>query len=342
MDVRRLNGVVTGSPFVLVSLVLVAVRFLAPTLSAALAIAGVDTKGIDSAFELYAGFLPAVLFAFAGLLIASWPGGFPRSRWLLLTILLILAVVAQWFGQLNPSLRLLAGSFVGSVLDGTVAAAILALYLFLDCALVERNVPPFARDGFRALGLGYALSYAFHAFRLIDYSYVFGWSIPSGLLWLLDYGPVIVLSFLSVYFWFELAVRPGLQGRVPVVAFAPPVAVAALGLAASGGLGGFILSNALAWGGSYLVFSPTSVSLSIVGFAVGAFLSVAWRLRAGLPRPTWGLVVGGVSVAACAGILSFGGTLPSLAGIALGLSLVARGLGTASASGTTTVVTSDK
>jgi len=317
---------VDSRAFILLSIALVAIRFATPTVSAGLAVADVDTTGLDASFEIYMGVLPGILFFLALLVVNTWPGGFGRDPWILLAVALSIAVTVQWAGQVNPSLRILTGSFVGAILDGTVAATILAFFLGLDRRVVRAGVAPMARDGFRALGYGYTLSYVLHAFRLIDFRYAFGQALPSGLLWLLDYGPTITLSFLSIYFWFELSVPSSRGGLRRVLVIAPPVVVATLGLAASQGLGGFLMSNALAWGGSYLVFSPTSASLSIVGFAIGAFLATAWALFGRLSRRPWRHVVGGTVVVAVAGILSFGGTLSSLAGIVLGLTIVARGL----------------
>jgi len=327
VDVRRLALAGVRSPaFVPVALLLVAPRFAAPTLIAFLGVRGLDTEGLDAFFTAYSAVLPVVLVAFLGDTILTWPGGVRARSLLALAGTLLVLSLAIVLLVVEPSTRLVAvpwGALVlGLVGAGSVVAFGLGLQRDLDAAVPLGS----AADGFRALWVGFGAAYGIESLRLVDYGYLVGWSPPSGLVWLWDYGPTMLLSLLAIYFWLDLSFLRSRSTADRGISLAVPLAGAVLGLAASQGLGGFILSNALTWGGSYAIFSPTSVSLSVVGFAVGGAVAVAWSLRGRMPRGPWRLVVGGIFVAALSGIRPFGGTVASVSGILLGLAATGRGL----------------
>ena len=327
MDVRRLALAEVRSPaFVPGALLLVAPRFAAPTLIAFLGVRGMDTEGLDAFFTAYSAVLPVVLVAFLGDTILTWPGGVRARSLLALAGTLLVLSLAIVLLVVEPSTRLVAvpwGALVlGLVGAGSVVAFGLGLQRDLDAAVPLGS----AADGFRALWVGFGAAYGIESLRLVDYGYLVGWSPPSGLVWLWDYGPTMLLSLLAIYFWLDLSFLRSRSTADRGISLGFPLAGAVLGLAASQGLGGFILSNALTWGGSYAIFSPTSVSLSIVGFAVGGVVAVAWALRGRLAWGPWRLVVGGIFIAALSGIRPFGGTVASVSGILLGLAATGRGI----------------
>lgn len=323
---ERLAAFVTGRVFLPLAILLVGIRFAAPTVTAYLGVRGVDTTALDGAFEFYAGILPAILFSMAALILLSWPRGF-RWDWATLLAAALTAVAAVlWPGEVDPGLRIVSSPWTSLVFGVIIAGTIVAFEVALELRIVGAGASAFARDGFRAFGGGFALAYLLRSLRLVDYLLVLGQPLPSGAQWLLNYGPMLVLSLLAICFWALIAARTARGAPTWIRALAPPAAAAVAGFVVSEGLGGFILSSALTWGGSYAVFVPTSASLSLVGFAVGAFFATAWILYAALPRPVWRLVSGGIVVAALAGILPFGGGFASLAGIVLGLVCAARGI----------------
>lgn len=321
----RLVAVANGRMIPLAAVLLMAIRFSAPSTSAALGVQGVDTRGLDAFFLAYTNVLPLAAAFLASVVLLAWPRGFGWGEWLLVAGLLTLDVVF-WLGEVDRELRLAWGPLATLPLGLGVTATILAYGMALEARLRRVRPSEISRDGFRALYGGFALAYFLGSLRFIDYQTVLGAPLPSGMLWFLNNGPILVLSAISLAFWLMLAVRPasGVAGALLVLAL--PVLGALTGIVFSQGLGGFILSNFLAWGGSYGVFVPTSISLGLVGFAVGAFLATAWTLRSRLGRPAWWFITCGVSTTALAGIQAFGGTLASLAGILLGLTLAARGL----------------
>jgi len=312
--------------FPLFAVLLVGIRFVAPSTSAALSIQGHDTAALDAFFVFYAGLLPAIVAVLVAVHMFTWPGGFGWDRWLLLGLVLTVWDLVFWSGEVDPGYRILRGPWATLPLGLGVTATVLTYGVALEVRLPRGSSRSISREGFRALYGGFALASLLGSLRFIDYRYAFGTLPPSGWLWTLNYGPVIILCSFSVYFWALLAVRPASGVAVAVGPMALPLLGALTGFVVSQGLGGFILSNVLAWGGAFEVFVPTSLSLAIVGFAVGAFLATALALRGGLPDRGWRLVIGGVFVTALAGILAFSGTLASLAGILLGLTCAARGL----------------
>ena len=313
------------------AIVLVAVRFATPTVVAVLGVAGVDTAPLAGALYGYDLILPAVLFPMAVLALATWPGGFRLGGFRLdfgvaLAVTSAVAAAVLWAGEVDPSVRVSGGPWASLPLGAAVALAILGSTLALDARLRETGTPLGARTGLRTLGLGLGLAYLVRALRLVDYGTALGGPLPSGLLWLLDYTPVLLLSSLSVFEWGRVVLFRA-HGRAGFArALAPPVVVGLAGSAVATGAGGFYLSNALTWGGSYVVFGPTVVSLFVVGFAIGAFAATSWSLLARLPRTAWRLLTGGVTVAGLAGLVAFAGSLTSLAGIVLALTIVGIGL----------------
>ncbi len=320
-------GLTSRRAFVPAALVLVAIRFGAPTLLAYLGVRGVDTPALDAAFELYAGILPPVLFVLVVAVLLPAAARVRWTRWLVAALGLTVAALALWLGEVFPDLRIAASAWTGLVLGVLAGGAIAAFERSFEGLWdVSGGV---SLEGFRALGAGFAVAYILESLRLVDYRYSVGVSLPSGVLWALDYGPILVLSFLSLLLWFRISVPAVRTPRDELWAVLPPILVAGLGAAVAAGVGriGFILSNALAWGGGYAIFSPTFVSLGLVGLATGAFFSVARVLRARMPPDAWRFVAGGIGIACLAGILPFGGVGASFAGIVLGLACVARGLG---------------
>lgn len=328
MDSRRawIAAVVEGPWLVLAALALLALRFIAPTLTAFLAVRGVDTTALDEFFSAYAGALPAVLLPAAYLILVTWPDrprpGIPLGMAAALTLL----ALVLWAGEVDASLRLLEGGWVHTVFGVVVAAALLAYGWEFEGRIARAGATAVSREAFRALGWGFAFAYLVRSFQLLDYRTILGQPLPSGLAWLLVYAPTLALSALSIVHWIRFATWPAREPRALAVAFVPPLAVGALGAAASSGLAGFILANALTWGGSYAVFAPIEASLPLVGFAAGAFVSTAWAFRPRLHRASWRLLFGGVAAAALSGLLPFGGGLLSLSGIVLGLAFAARGI----------------
>lgn len=325
----RLDRWVRDPVLSVLAVVLFAVRFAAPSASAALGVAGYETSGFDAAMLVFDGLLPLIAGALVAAVILLWPRGLAVTRWIPLTLFLVAADVVLWLGEAVPSLRLVEGPWASLPLGVTAAATIAVWGLALDRRLRLDSDRSLRLEGFRAVYLGFTLAYLLGSLRFIDYRYALGVALPPGVLWLLDYGPVLLLGGCSVFMWLRVAL-PGCRGtREPVASLAFPLLGILAGVAVSQGLAGFILSNTLAWGGAYEVFTPTAVSLGFVGLAVGCFISVALMLRGRITSESWRFLVAGVSVASFAGILAFGGTLASVAGILLGLVLAARGLASA-------------
>ena len=317
---------VSGRALIPIAVLLVALRFAAPTAIAGLGVTGIDTRPVDSAFSAYAGVLPAILVVLVVFVVWAWPGSFPRSRAAWLTAFLVSVTAILWLGQADARLRLYASPWSGLALGAFAAAALGGWLMALGRSLPDRGGRDVRRSGLRALGLGFAGAFLLSSLRLVDYGYELGTPLPPGLVWFLDYSPTLLLSFLAVGYWVELVL---LRAKLPVEAtwtIGPVAAIAIVGLALSQGFGGFLMSNALTWGGGYAVFAPTSASLTIVGTGVGGFVSIALRLRTTMDRRHWRFLVGGVLTAAFSGITPFGGVLPSLSGILLGVTLAARGL----------------
>lgn len=308
---------------------LIAVRFVAATVTAFAGIEGMDTRGLDAAFELYSDLLLLLLFLVVGLRIAACGPSLWRRWGFLVFLVSAVAEVALWLGTVNPATRILRGN-LGAWSDfATGMAAVVALTAFAWTLLVwlrGSGAPRAGLDGFRMLALGFGTALALRSIRLLDFPYLFGWALPSGVLWTLDFGPALILAALAVAGWARFAWHSASPARERLVLAGIPLTVAIVALAAAlGVLGGFIASNALAWGGSYTVFAPTSVSLPLVGFGVGAFLGTAWVAGRRLPdRASW-LLFGGVAVAAFAGIQTSAGTLASFAGLLTGYVTTARG-----------------
>lgn len=309
-----------------VAVLLFALRFLAPSLTASLGVQGWDTSGLDAFFGVYDAALPVMAALLATLLITTWPGGFDPGVWTFAAVFLAGCVVVFWAGEADPGLRLVQGPWAPLALGTAVTGAIVAHGHGLEGCTGGTAQATEARRGLRGVYVGFALAYLLGCLRFVDFQVGLGVTLPSGLLWFLAYGPTLVLCALSVIFWTlwtrEESVTLGNLARRGAL----PVLGALLGLAVSHGLGGFILSSTLTWGGAYEVFVPTWLSLATVGFAAGAFLSTAWFLRGSVSASSWGFIFGGVSVAALGGIGFFGGALGSLAGILLGLTCIARGL----------------
>ena len=309
---------------------LVAIRFVAATITAFAGIEGMDTRGLDAAFELYSNALLVALLFLVGIGLDAWTPSFRRQRGFLLFLGLAAAVVVQWIGVVVPGLRLVTGAaapWSDFLLGATAALALAVLASVLAARLAASGASPSGIDWYRSLGFGFAAALLLRSIRILDTNYLFGWELSPGLLWTLDFGPSLLLAALAIGAWSTLALPRVPRGRDRLLCVAVPFAFAATALAAAlGVLGGFIASNALAWGGSYTVFAPTTVSLPIVGFGVGAFVATAWTLGRRLPRPAARLIFGGVAIAALAGIQTSAGTLASFAGLLAGIVCTARGL----------------
>ena len=321
-----LRRIVGGPAFAVLGVTLLGVRFFAPTLVAFLGVQGVDVSALDVGFSWYSGLLPIVLIPLSGIVLWCTPGVFPRDARFVLACALTAAAGILWVASLDSPLRLLASPWTALILGVAAAAAIASWEGAIGGRLARAGATDRAVLGFRALGIGYAVAFLLWSARFVDYSYELGLALPEALTRVLDYGPALLLSFLSAAFWIEIAVQGSSGARARLRAFGPPAGFALVGLALSQGLGGFILSHVLTWGGAYALFAPTYVSLPVVTFAIGAFLAVSWTLRSRMPRIAWRSLVGGVLCVALAGILPLGGAFPSLAGIVLGLVLAARGL----------------
>lgn len=328
--VRRGASILDRPAVVALLVFLVGVRFAASTATAFAGIEGLDTRGLDATFELFSEVLLVVLLIVAALGLVD-QGPWPTLR-LGLGVFLGLcgATVLLWTGVVDPGLRVLSGGLAAWQDFALGASASLAVAV-LTAASVRRlpvfEPPSAAREGLRAVGGGFALALFLRSLRLVDFVYLFGWTPPSGLWWVLDFGPSLVLTALAVFFWLQRVV---LISRTRAdwsrVLLPPALLAAAAEGAAVGVLGGFIASNALAWGGSYTVFAPTAVSLPVVGFGVGAFVSTAWAVSGRIPRPSAWLIFGGIAIAALAGIQTSAGTLASFAGLLAGVACVSRGL----------------
>lgn len=320
----RGGGLGTGWAVPLTALLLVGIRFAAPSATAALGVQGIDTSGLNAAFRAYNLAVPALAAVLAAILLWTWPHALRLDRWILLALAGIVATLVFWAGEADPAYRLVWGAWATIPLALSVTATILAYGFAMGHRL--RGAGALSTLGLRALTGGFAAAYLVGALRFIDYHAALGEALPSGGLWLMDYAPTFVPCAISVSFWLMMAARPAPGAAGVFKSWALPLAGAAVGVGVAQGLGGFILSNALAWGGAYEVFVPTALSLAVVGFAVGSFLATAWVLRGRVPDPRWRLIVCGVSATALAGLLFFDGALASLAGILLGLTLAGRGV----------------
>lgn len=313
-----------------VLVLLVGVRFVASTLTAFAGIEGIDTRGLDAGFEVFSYLLLAVLFIVAAVALSDVRATAWSSPRLVLFLGLTSVTLVLWLGVMNPNLRVLTGGLAAwqDFALGTAASLALGVITWhLADRLPASERPNLPRDGLRAVGGGFALALLLRSIRLLDFGYVFSWTPPSGLLWILDFGPSLILTGLALLFWSRLVVTRSETGKDWARALLPPgiLALAAEG-AAVGALGGFIASNALAWGGSYTVFPPTVVSLPIVGLGVGAYLSTAGVVGVRTPRASAWLLFGGIAIAALAGIQTSAGTLASFAGLLAGVACVGRGL----------------
>lgn len=328
----RLKALVDGPPLIPVIIVLVGIRFAAPSLTAFAGIEGVDPRGLDTAIEVYSDVLLVVLFLLLAVLVQPVSKRVWRDPGFLLFGSLLAAATIQWVGMVLPGARLVSGSlgpWADWLLAITATADLAVLTVILGGHLTRPAVAPARRDAVRALGFGFSAAYLLRSTRLLDFAYLFGWTLPSGVVWVLDFGPALLLALLAVVAWIRTARSANGAGAAWIGHQALPILAALLALgAAVGALGGFIIANALAWGGSYIVFSPTTVSLPIIGFGIGAFLSTAWTFRSMLPRDAWRLAFGGAAIAALAGIQTSAGTLPSVVGVMTGVACAARGVST--------------
>ncbi len=327
---ERRKGLLNRPAILLLLVILVGIRFVAATVTAFAGIEGIGTRGLDTVFEIYSDMLLVTLFFVAAVGLSAWEPSLLARRGFLLFLGLSGATLVLWVGVVNPDLRILAGSFAAGsdFLLGAAASLALAVAVWiLGDRVSEAGSSPVAADGFRSFGWGFTTALFLRSIRLLDFAYLFGWTPPPGLLWTLDFGPSLLLAAIAVVWWIRLVLVPrsGLQDHG--LGLAVPVVSAAIAwAAASGVLGGFIVSNALAWGGSYTVFAPTALSLPVVGFGVGAFVSTAWHVGGRMLRPARWLIFGGVAIAALAGIQTSAGTLGSFAGLLAGIVCSALGL----------------
>lgn len=322
----RLDAIANGAAAAWGAGLLLAVRFAAPSVTASLGVEGVDTSALNAFFGVYNAVLPILAALLAAILLVTWPRALRVDLWMVLALAAVVGSVVAWAGEVDPTYRIVWGPWSTLPLTLAVTAAIGFYGIALDRDLGRAAIGGTPRDGFRALFGGYAIAYLLGALRFVDYRYALGLSLPSGVLWLLNYAPTLIPSLLALYFWIMLTWRPERSAMGIVRFLGPPLLGGFVGVVVAEGLGGYILSNVLAWGGAYEVFVPTTFSLGLVGFSVGAFLSTTWTLRGRLPEPAWRFAVCGVSATALAGILFFDGALASLAGILLGLTLTCRGV----------------
>lgn len=303
---------------------LLALRFGSSFGLAYLAVSGVNTSGLEGLAGAFGILVPFVLFAILGVLAIEHLGSRAQVR-LIAAAVLSAIVGVQWAGVLVPALRVLVGPASDLILGLTVAATLVAFAAAFDATLAGPDAGPQRRTWFRGFTGAFAAAYAWQSFTLVDYSATLGLPIPSGLAWLLAYGATLLLCVAALTAWWSLGwpdrTRRGLARR-----WLPPLFGAALGALAPIGIGGFLLSHLLAWGGGYTTFPPYEVSLGIVGLAAGAYLAIALALRQRLPRRSWQLIVGGAATAAFAGLQPLAGSLGSLAGLSLAMAWVARGL----------------
>jgi len=305
---------------------LTAIRFASSTVAAFLAIEGLDTRGIDAFFEAYARVLPLLLVPFGALAVLTWPEPFRIDAWSGLTLVLLATSAVFWAGFLEPGLLLLKGPWGALGLGLSVSGALLAESLAFDRRIALRSASLRARGGLWALAAGFALAYLVSSVRLMDLRTLLDAPLPAGAEWLLAYGPSLLLVALALAHWITVAWPEARGPRGWLQVLGPPLAFAALGAALSQGLGGYVFSHLQTWGGSYLVFVPTVVSLTLVGLAFGGALSVVLVLRTRMSPPAWRLLTAGLFVALFSGILAFDGALVSLSGLALGVAYVARAL----------------
>lgn len=320
------EGLANGRALPLGAVILFAIRFAGPSVAASLGVQGLDTSGLDLFLSGYDAAVPVLAAFLIGILVLTRPRLLRFDPWIIVALLAAIASVVAWAGEVDPTYRLLRGPWAPLPLACSVVAAILLFGIALDRRLGEAGVERMPRGAFRTLYVEFAVAYLAGGLRFVDYATALGSSPPTGLLWLLDYGPTFLLCAGALYFWLVWVVLPSRTVTGWARGLGGPLAGTVGGIAVSQGLGGFVLSNVLAWGGAYEVFSPTAVSLAVVGFAVGSFLAIAWVLGRRLPAREWWLVIGGVCVTGLAGLVFFDGALASLAGILLGLTLVARGL----------------
>lgn len=322
----RLESLATGTALPIGAVLLLAIRFAAPSATASLGVAGVDTSALNAIVGIYDGVLPAAAALLVAILLLTWPHALRVDRWMVLALLAVIGSLIAWVGEVDSAYRLVWGPWATLPLSLAVTAAIAAYGLALDRRVRDAGLSATARGGFRTLYAGYAIAYLVGSLRFVDYRYALGITLPPGALWLLNYAPTLLPSLVALYFWILLTWPPG-RSAVGIMRFLGfPLLGAIVGVVIAQGLGGFILSNMLAWGGAYEVFVPTTISLALVGFAVGSFVATGWTLRGRLPGTTWRFVVGGVAATALAGVLFFDGALASLAGILLGLTLAGRGI----------------
>jgi len=116
---------VSGRALIPIAVLLVALRFAAPTAIAGLGVTGIDTRPVDSAFSAYAGVLPAILVVLVVFVVWAWPGSFPRSRAAWLTAFLVSVTAILWLGQADARLRLYASPWSGLALGAFAAKTLL-------------------------------------------------------------------------------------------------------------------------------------------------------------------------------------------------------------------------
>lgn len=326
---ERWTAAVDGRWLVPLLALLAAIRFGGATVTAFLGIEGLDTRGLDTIFEVYSDALLLILVAALSFELRTWGPALVLRRTFLGFLMLAAAATLFWAGTANPALRPFPaelGPWIDFLAGISAAAGLGALTSVIANRLQAIRASHAALDGFRAFGFGFSAALLLRSIRLLDFRYLFGWSIPSGLLWMLDFGPSLVLSGIGIVMWLILTLPRTDSPRDRMLALAPPVLLAAVGFAMALGLGGFVASNALAWGGSYTVFAPTNVSLAIVGFAVGAYLATALCMAREIPPNAERLLFGGIAIAALAGIQTSTGLLTSFVGLLTGLVVSARGV----------------
>ena len=318
------SGLALGHSFVLLAIALFGVRFALPVIVAG---GTAETGAVLGPLSVaYSDAVAAIAFGMTTTILALWPAGFHLGRLGGLVISLLAVSVALYLGEVDPALRLVSGPWASLALGMSMSATIVAFGMLLDLQLRKEGVSPTSLGDLQTLFVVFAIAYLLRSIRLVDFEAALGSPLAQEWIRVFDYGPFLLVSAASVRTWILRSPRLIRNFLVSIQVLGPPFGGAVFGAVAAFGLGGFYLSSALTWGGSYTVFNPTGISLSIVGFAVGAFLSLMWTLRGRLSTSAWRFVVGGVVVASLAGLMPFRGSLGSLAGIVLGLTLASRGL----------------
>jgi len=125
-----------------------------------------------------------------------------------------------------------------------------------------------------AINLVFALSVSVHSFKSVDFFSYFGFRVPLSVVWIFDYAPTLLVSFMSLTVWVLLVFAAhSLRKSILHLMWVILPVVFVFYVATVRPLVGYVLISAIVWGSAYEFFYPLEFSLSLVLLATTAFIS---------------------------------------------------------------------